>query len=339
MKVRMFAPYCYPVPGGQETHVWELSNALKGMGIDASVLTRYSFSRSSLGTALFYARSLPKIGDGADIVHGHDVHVAAAMGIWKLFSGMPSVLTVHSSIFLETRDRWAWFYRKLFSKQKALIGTSRELAGACKPLYDGPVFYIPNGVDTHRFGPADRKAARAGLGLPEDSTIILTTRRLDRKNNVIALAQAFHRLSASDPGLLLVIVGEGEQRAAIESLHNDRIRMVGWVDNRRIADYLHAADLFVMPSLYEATSISCLEAMACGLPVVATKVGGLPDLIDGNGLLCEPTVDGLACAVREVLKGDTGGMGHRSREIAMKGFSWDSIAGRHKQIYEDVLAK
>jgi glycosyltransferase involved in cell wall biosynthesis len=337
MRVQMFAPYCYPVPGGQETHVWELSKALARTGVDVSFLTRYAFSRSKLETALFYAGSLPKISTAVDLIHGHDIQVAAALKVWKVVHSKPSVLTVHSSNFLETRQKWAGFYRQLFSKHKALLATSRELADACRPLYPGPVHYIPNGVDAARFAPGSRDSARATLGLPDDSTILLTTRRLDRKNNVIALAQAFDELSKADPKLRLLIVGEGEQRAAIESLHNDRISITGWVDNSRIADYLHAADLFVMPSLYEATSISCLEAMACGLPVVVTRVGGLPDLVDGNGLLCEPTSSSLSSAIHTALGSDLSAMGKRSRTIAEERFSWASVAAQHKRVYEQAL--
>lgn len=337
MRIQMFAPYCYPVPGGQETHVWELSRALARSGVDVSYLTRYSFARSPLQTGLFYAGSLGKIRSDIDLIHGHDIQVAAALYAWKKVHSTPSVLTVHSSNFLETRHKWAGFYRRLFSKHRALLATSRELADACRPLYSGPVHYIPNGVDSDRFRPGDRHAARAKIGLPDDATVLLTTRRLDAKNNVIALAAAFDRLSKGRNDLRLVIVGDGAQRAAIEALHNPHISIVGWVDNSQIDSYLHAADLFVMPSLYEATSISCLEAMACGLPVVATRVGGLPDLIDGNGLLCEPTVDGLATAINAALRSDLKTMGLRSRQIAEKRFSWAVMASQHRAVYDLAL--
>lgn len=336
MKVFMFAPYCYPVPGGQETHLHNLMCGLRKSGVDVALLARPQFSKSKISTGVFYARSLFRLPrEGVDLIHGHDIHVGAVLRLYHHLSKVPSVLTVHSSIFLETYKKYPGFYRGMFNNQKAIITTSSELRDACSAVTDTPVHYIPNGVDTEQFRPGRSDFARRAFGIPEDSRIILTTRRLDRKNNVIALAEAFDALKTENTHL--VIVGDGEQRSAIESLKNPRIHIAGFVRNDSIPDYLNSADVFAIPSLYEATSISCLEAMACGLPVIVTNVGGLPDLIDGNGIICEPNKESLRGALETMLEKDRTHMGEKSRTIAEGKFSWERITKHYLKLYASVL--
>ncbi len=333
----MFAPYCYPVPGGQETHLYNLVEGLKKNGVNVGVLARPEFSKSKISTAFFYLRSLFSLPrSGIDLIHGHDIHVGAVLQVYKLFSRVPSILTVHSSIFLETYEKYPWFYRNMFKKQKAIVTTSDELRKACASVSDTAVYYIHNGVDIEKFRPQNCVFIQRTLGIPRGSKVILTTRRLDKKNNVIALAEAFSPL-AERHDVHLVIVGDGEQRKAIEDMKNNRIHITGFVRNDNIPEYLNSSDIFAMPSLYEATSISCLEAMACGLPVVVTNVGGLPDLIDGNGIICEPDAKSLEKALETMLREDGTAMGRRSREIAEEKFAWEKITKQYLKLYESVI--
>ena len=287
-----------------------------------------------------------------DIIHAHSYQPATAtvLAKWLFHIRVPLVMTAHGTVAVATVAQRSALYRGLvgsvirffeeFSIRHAdqIIAVDHEIEHQALNIRGGDgVVYITNGVDIDRFRPGHDLSIRHQLGIPDHDLVILTARRLDGKNNVVTLARAFDILCRWRRDIWLIVIGDGEQRQDIEKLGNPRIRLVGWVDNNRITDYLHAADLFVMPSLYEATSISCLEAMACGLPIVVTRVGGLPDLVDGNGLLCEPTASSLSSTIRTALGSDLSAMGKRSREIAEERFSWTSVAAQHKRVYEQAL--
>lgn len=338
MKVLQFAPYYPPVLGGQENLVFEISNYLKKSKIDVSLLTRYKFSKSKLMTILFYIKSLPKLPFyDVDLVHGHDIQVGTVLMAYKQMGGKkPTVLEIESSVFLETYKKYPLFYKKMFEMQDAIITISKEIQDACYEVTKKENFYIPNGIDTEKFRPKKSNKIQEEFNIPEDSTILIAVRRLDRKNNVIELARAFDKLSKKNSDMYLVIIGDGEQRNHIERLKNKRIILAGFKPNNEIPDYLNSADLFVIPSLYEATSIACLEAMACGLPIVASNIGGLPEIVRDNGILCEPKAKSIAEAVTKILKLDLNHLGKKSRKIA-KEYSWYKIIKKYIEVYNGVL--
>lgn len=117
--------------------------------------------------------------------------------------------------------------------------------------------------------------------------------------------------------------------------------MLGGVANSDMPDLYRASNLSVLPSLLEATSIAGLEAMACGLPLVGTRVGGIPAILrhDDNGLLVEPRrPDQLAQAIQTLAADPSlcARMGARSRQRAVEEFSWQAIAGRTLHAYQQL---
>ncbi len=336
MKILMFAPYCYPVPGGQESHLYELVRALEKEGVEVELITRYNFSDSKINTTLFYLKSFFSLfRKQFDIVHGHDVHVGFVLMVYKWFSKKRSVLTVHSSIFLETYRRFPWLYKKMFSRQSVIFSTSNEIKEACEAVTDRPTVFISNGIDTEKFRPDRNSFLKEKFSIKKTDKIIITTRRLDKKNNVIALARAFDKVSRRRQDIWLVIVGDGEQRRDIKEIKNSRIIITGFVDNKEIQKHLNSADIFAIPSLYEANSISCLEAMACGLPILGTSVGGLPDLIKNNGILCEPSIRGIELGLEKILNCNISKFENRSRLMASK-YSWNKLVKDYLRYYHSI---
>jgi sugar transferase (PEP-CTERM/EpsH1 system associated) len=203
----------------------------------------------------------------------------------------------------------------------------------------GKVVHICNGVDTTRFSPGDR-AIRAGLGLGAESVLIGTVARLDPVKDQAGLLEAFALVARQRPEAILMIAGDGPCRGALHQRADSlgltpRVRFLG--ERSDVPDLLRAMDVFVLPSIAEGISNTVLEAMATGLPIVATRVGGNPELVeDGvNGLLVPRSdVPALARALDRYLDDPALGVlhGKSSRERAVDVFDLQ----RMRQAYGDL---
>ncbi len=215
----------------------------------------------------------------------------------------------------------------------------------------------PPGVDHATFHPGDRSGARARLGL-DDTDIVLYAGRIQAHKGTSLAVEAFgriveHRRATDGPAVRLHVVGgeSGEDgaeelarcRAIVERLDlNDHVRLFAPVDHPTLADHYRSANVVVVPSRSESFGLVAAEAQACGTPVVASNIGGLPYVVNASesGLL----VDGhdaaaYAAAVRAVL--DHPGFAGRLAEGAVaysERFSWDATATRMLELYEGITA-
>ena len=162
------------------------------------------------------------------------------------------------------------------------------------------IVHIYNGVDTTRFSPGPGERVRARLGLSVDQPVIGTVARLDPVKDQPGLLRAFALAVRQEPEAVLLIVGDGPCRPALEALAGSLgvRRSVQFLGERSdVPDLLRAMDVFVLPSIAEGISNTVLEAMATGLPVVATRVGGNPELVeDGTTGMLVPKEDPRALA-------------------------------------------
>jgi D-inositol-3-phosphate glycosyltransferase len=215
----------------------------------------------------------------------------------------------------------------------------------------------PVGVDTERFGPGDRRAARTSLDLPDDATILGFFGALDDNKGAgcediiraLALEGGAGALGAATPNALdealLVIVGEGSRLIRLESLATElgvteRVRFSQYVGRDELAAYYLAVDVVVVPSKRESLGLVALEARASGTPVVATRVGGLPEHVEPGvtGELYEPgDVPGLVAALKRVLNPAT----HTRYSPSLAADRWGLVAtGRLlTTITDDVIDK
>lgn len=206
------------------------------------------------------------------------------------------------------------------------------------------VVTIHNGVDSVRFSPADSSEAREALGLPIGATVIGTIGRLDPVKDQAGLIEAFSGLAESGSTPILAIVGEGPSRLALEEEIrrrnlSQRVRLFG--ERRDVPTVLRAFDLFVLPSRAEGMSNTILEAMATGLPVVATDVGGNPELIEPEttGRLV-PSGDphALEAALRAYVADSylRRSHGKAGRDRVLQHFSLDRMAQAHTGLYSSL---
>ena len=191
---------------------------------------------------------------------------------------------------------------RLFGKATAIISLSTEMTREFKSAGAPPalIHMIPNTLDDEVFRPPTRnekRELRTKLKLPQEASIVAFSGRIVSYKGVPRLARVWKELSASFSNAHLLLVGGGgsdihncekEIETFISSNQlQERIRLTGFVDN--VEDYLRAADIYAFPTENEAFPLALLEAMACGLPVVATRVGGIPDAIQHgqNGLMID----------------------------------------------------
>jgi glycosyltransferase involved in cell wall biosynthesis len=167
---------------------------------------------------------------------------------------------------------------------------------------------IGNGVDPDRFEVMDRREARTKLGLPRDVSLVIAVGTLNEHKNHALLLSSFSQIAQSRPGMLLVILGEGHLRCQLEAQIKeknlqDRVLLPGSQSNDVLKTWFNAADVSCLSSSREGWPNVLMESLACGTPVVATRVGGVPEVIKTKeyGVLVEPEVAAFAQGLEKAL--------------------------------------
>ena len=366
MKILMHCVYFPPEVGGLESHVFYLCRALAARGHRLEVVTSCSLpglpvhevmdgvevwrtwfpARNPAGWALHALASVPRFlkrARDADVLHAQDIAAVAPGIAARARAGAPLVTTFHTSHFLKRAEQPLWrpvLARFVRSADHALAA-SVEIARVAEGLAPGTsVEALTNGVDTSVFRPV------APALPPTERWRLLVPRRLFPKNGVEYLVRALPDIVARVDAEA-VMVGDGPEREHLESLARElgmggRVTFLGKQPHATMPGLLSAGDLAVFPSLMEATSVAALEAMACGLPVAASRVGGLPEIVDEEvGALFEPADPrSLADAVVRLLeRGRVEELGRRARERVISRWSNDRLAERHLEIYRSLLER
>ncbi len=190
--------------------------------------------------------------------------------------------------------------RKAVRQADAVITVSAELRRSVISLGASPdrVFAVLNGCDREVFRPSSRAAARGMLGLDETWRIVLFVGNLHPVKGLHDLIEAFSKVAAATPSAHLILVGEGSLRGELQEVARrgglgQRVHFPGRCSFDEVARWMAASDLFCLPSHSEGCPNVVIEALSCGLPVVATEVGGTPELVNEScGILVSPQSPG-----------------------------------------------
>ncbi|MER7571314.1 glycogen synthase [Streptomyces sp. NPDC126514] len=303
--------------------------------------------------------------EGSDLVHSHTWYANLGGHLAKLLYGIPHVMTAHS---LEPLRPWkaeqlgggyalsSWAERTAMETADAVIavsGAMREDILACYPGLDpARVRVVHNGIDTALYRPDHGTDVLDRIGIDRDRPYVLFVGRITRQKGVPHLLRAVRDI---DPAAQVVLCAgapdtpeiDREFRELFEEL--SRVRAgVHWIPQMlprpEVIQLLTHAAVFACPSVYEPLGIVNLEAMACGTAVVASRTGGIPEVVDdGKTGLLVPVDDGFEAGLTQALDsvlGDPEGaraMGEAGRERAVGEFGWDAVARRTVRLYAEIL--
>ncbi|MEN9692537.1 MAG: hypothetical protein RLZZ330_181 [Actinomycetota bacterium] len=377
---REFPPEVY---GGAGVHVTELVNSLKSH-LDVEVICMGEPRETAKA---FQLKNLPDVNQALsvvatdvematyisakkfDLVHSHTWYANLAGQISAAALGVPHIVTAHS---LEPKRPWkaeqlgggyrvsSWIEAESYRSANQVIAVSEGMkldVLECYPFVDpSKVSVVHNGIDVDVFKPTKDESVLTKYGIDPSRPFVLFVGRITRQKGLIHLLRAAKQFPT---GVQLVLAASSpdektigdEVASAVEefksSRPNDIIHIDKQVSKSELIALLSHATVFACPSIYEPLGIVNLEAMACETPVVASAVGGIPEVVvhGETGLLVDYTENDVtdfenrfAQAINKLLQSDQlDSMGKAGRERAAKDFAWDSIALKTIDVYKAVL--
>jgi glycosyltransferase involved in cell wall biosynthesis len=359
----------YPFVGGTEKQAQRLTKKLRERGVTISILTREMkgclineevdgipvfrkiktiefgtlWGISYILSTLFF---LIRYRNEYDLIHCHHLqgfHSLVAVLVKRVLNKKVIIKVagggVKGDIYAIKKRKLGRLYLQLMKRADRVISVTKEITSQLVengfPL--SIIKEIPNGVDPREFSPREDPLSSQGR-------LITYVGRFDPLKGLDDLLKAFKMVNEKHPETRLVLVGDGEEKDNLIRLAHQldiypQVRFEGMKEG--VENSLRESEVFAFPSLTEGLSNVLLEAMACGLPVVATRVGGNVELVeDGlNGFLINPRdPDGLAEAIMSLLedKERAKQMGREGRRKVEERYSLDHIAGEYLMIYQQL---
>jgi starch synthase len=372
---REYPPEIY---GGAGVHVEHLVPALREAGVrvdvhcmgaprpDAAAYTpplALAGANPALRTLGVDLEMAAAAGD-CDVVHSHTWYANLGGQLAAMLYDIPHVVTAHS---LEPQRPWkaeqlgggyrvsSWAERGAYESAAAVIAVSKGMRSDVLTHYPAVdparVHVVYNGIDTGLYRPVSTTGALAQYGVDPDRPYVLFVGRITRQKGVVHLVRAARSLHADAQVVLCAGAPDtpeiaAEVAGAVHELASARSGVV-WIQEMvprpAVVELLSHATVFCCPSTYEPLGIVNLEAMACGVPVVATRVGGIPEVVtDGiTGTLVpldEAVESGLATALNDVLADPARArkMGAAGRERAVTEFSWTEVGRQTAAVYQSL---
>jgi alpha-maltose-1-phosphate synthase len=317
------------------------------------------------GADLSMVAAIPEV----DLVHSHTWYANLAGHLAGLFHDIPHVVSAHS---LEPHRPWkaeqlgggyrlsSWAEKTAYEGADAVIGVSegmrRDILRSYPALDPAKVHVVYNGIDTQFYRPDPARDALTANGIDPDQPSVVFVGRITRQKGVGHLVAAAHEISRDAQIVLCAGAPDTpeiaeETEKAVHELSAARPGVIwvrGMLPTTQVRQILSQASVFVCPSVYEPLGIVNLEAMACGTAVVASDVGGIPEVVDDGrtGLLVhydenaiEAFRSGIAAKVNELLAdpGRTEAMGVAGRERAEREFTWRAAAVRTVELYRSLV--
>lgn len=282
-----------------------------------------------------------------DLIHLHGVY-PPEIGFWALhYSKTKNCVTFYTAGFNKVSflKPVSYIFKKYHKKIHGKIAITENARLWAEPFFPGEYRIIPAGVDCERFSPNVPSAVKK----ENNSLNILYLGRLDARKGVLVAINAFKKIRDKFPNAKLLIVGKGPLEKNAKSLVQqlkleDSCHFYGYVKQKDLPGFYTSADVYIAPALGgEAQGIVLLEAMACGLPVIASDISGYKEVIEDNttGLFFKTgDADDLADKVQKIFTDSElqKSLMTNARQGAEK-YSWDNIAKQVEDYYKEIIEK
>ena len=321
---------------------WEILRK-EGGGLPASLRRHPQGYAQILPFALVHTLAIAKCAKECDLIHAHWTLSAACASLGRAIHHRPVLATLQGSdVFRVTSNPiGAWLTSRTLLRCDRITALSRALveATAAIGVPAERIRVIPNGVDTNSFVPLPHQA--------RDDTILFVGSLIERKGVGHLLAAAAEVLGLF-PTYRLVLIGEGPQYSMLERLADSlgiarRVVFLGSQSQDQVRVQMQRARLLVLPSLEEGQGVVLLEALACGTPVVASRVNGIPEVVtDDVGVLVPPAdPKALSGAIRRILDRPRlwADMSRKARERVVRHYDWRYLADQYIAVYESMLQR
>jgi L-malate glycosyltransferase len=349
---------CY-IANADSIHTQRWVMGLSDLGYDLTVISPKSPKNNVLGNRVInlssignqnlnYVKIVTKIKSIVDRIEPDIVHAHYATGygfLGRMCKYHPLIISVWGSDVFEFPNK-SWLHRSLLESnlQSAdiVLSTSKIMAAETRKYIpiNKPIKITPFGIDTELFSPT-----KSRNGEPEYLTIgVIKT--LENIYGIDILIEAFLLLSQQYSNLKLLIIGNGSQLSPLQQRVNilelaAKVKFLPAIPHHLVPEYLAKIDIFVMPSRQESFGVAVLEASACGLPVVASDVGGLPEVIaDGvTGFLVPPEQPQImAEKISQLIESPAlrKSMGEHGRDFVEKNYKWSDSLDKMSDIYRSL---
>jgi len=375
MHILIFSVAYFPFVGGAEIAVKEITDRIGDFSFDMITLNLEGkqCAREKIGNVMVY-----RIGSGKNIdkilypffayIKARRLHkIKKYSAVWSImasYSGfaalffkmsspkIPFLLTLQEGDpILEIRKKIGLLYplfKRIFLKADFIQAISNYLANWAESLGGKKIEVVPNGVDFEKFTVSDsrvRQNIREVLGLRSDDFVVISTSRLVVKNGLGDLIMSLKFLPQD---IKLLLLGQGEYQKYLENIVStsklqDRVKFLGKVDYNKLPQYYLAADVFARPSLSEGMGNSFIEAMAVGLPVIGTAVGGIPDFLINKktGLFCNTRDPKDLASKILIIKNDSKlaeELVQSAREYIRGKYEWKNISFKIESIFKQLAS-
>ena len=285
------------------------------------------------------ARLLKKINP--DIIHSQHIEFGKDIFLLDKLIRKPYVIWARGSdVNFLSINKISLMLKQTLKNADAVISLTDDMKKKIEKFYNREIFVIPNGIDLNIFEGLSKEDLRKKLGLIKSEKIILYVGTLRPIKGLTYLIEAVKNINEKNKRLLLV--GYGKERKHLENLVKklkieNIVTFLGKVPNKDVFEYMVASDVLVLPSLSEGFPNVILEAMASGLPIIATKVGEIPKIVNNevNGFLVDPKNPKQICEMLLLLFRD-----EKLREkisdnnrIEAKKYSWESVINELENVY------
>jgi sugar transferase (PEP-CTERM/EpsH1 system associated) len=282
---------------------------------------------------------------GIHIMHSHEFATNVYASVLSGVTGIPVITTAHGKNYYGDRWRRRLAYR-FVARQAVMVAVSDDLKQFLARrvgIPPGNIRVVHNGIDFSRFAVQEgNHAVREELGISADQRVIGTVGNLFAVKGQTYLLRACQAVASAFPNFVLLVAGEGEQLGPLEKEASDlgiagKVKFLGFRDD--VPSLLHAMEVFILPSLSEGLPLSILEALALQKPVVATNVGGIPEIVEDGvtGYLVPPrNPEALADRILLLLRDPqtAAKFGQAGRKRVEENFGVEQMIRKYQSLYE-----